>query len=280
MKAPYCFIIKAVDGRRYDNIRTYGNTEFIVSTSQEDHTVSNRFAEVISVPIYYNGPIVPGDIIVVHHNVFKFYYDMKGRQKSSWHHLKDDLFIVEPDQVYLYSKDKENWSALSPFVFVRPIASEDKMFNPIGSLEDLWGQLVFKNDDTEEVEIGDIIVVHHNVFKFYYDMKGRQKSSWHHLKDDLFIVEPDQVYLYSKDKENWNALSPFVFVRPIPSEDKMFNPIGSLEELWGQLVFKNDDTEEVEIGDIISFTPDSEYEFRISNEILYRMYNRNICLKK
>ena len=186
MKAPYCFIIKAVDGRMYDNIRTYGDKEFIVSTSQEDHTVSNRFAEVISVPIYYDGPITIGDIVVVHHNVFKFYYDMRGRQKSSWHHLKDDLFIVEPEQVYLYSKDKNLWSAPSPFVFIRPVASEDKIFNPIGAFEELWGEVVFKNNDLEEVEVGDVV----------------------------------------------------------------------------------------------SFTPDSEYEFRINNEVLYRMYNRNICLKK
>ena len=144
MKAPYCFIIKAVDGRRYDNIRTYGDCEFIVSTSQEDHTVSNRFAEVISVPIYYNGPIVPGDIVVVHHNVFKFYYDMRGRQKSSWHHLKDDLFVVEPEQVYLYSQNGNDWNALSPFVFVRPIPSEDKMFNSLGTFEELWGRLYLR----------------------------------------------------------------------------------------------------------------------------------------
>ena len=186
MKSPYCFIIKPVDGRRYDNIRTYGKSEFIISASQEDHTVSNRFGEVVSVPIYYNGPIKPNDIVVVHHNVFKFYYDMRGRQKSSWHHLMDDYFIVEPDQVYLHSQNGNDWSALSPFCFIRPI----------------------------------------------------------------------------------------------PSEDKIFSPINGLEELWGEVVFKNDDMTEVEVGNIVSFTPDSEYEFRINDEILYRMYNRNICLKK
>jgi hypothetical protein len=111
-------------------------------------------------------------------------------------------------------------------------------------------------------------------------MRGRQKSSWHHLFDDYFIVEPEQVYLYSDDKKDWKALSPFCFIRPIPSEDKIFSPISGLEELWGQVVFKNEDMNEVEVGDIVSFTPDSEYEFRINNEILYRMYNRNICLKK
>jgi hypothetical protein len=30
----------------------------------------------------------------------------------------------------------------------------------------------------------------------------------------------------------------------------------------------------------VSFTPESEYEFNIDGEVLYRMYNKNICLKK
>ena len=72
MKSPYCFIIKPFDGRRYDNLRTYGDISFIISSSQDDHTVSNRFAIVESVPIYYDGPVLPGDLVVVHHNVFKF----------------------------------------------------------------------------------------------------------------------------------------------------------------------------------------------------------------
>ena len=185
MKSPYCFIIKPIDGRRYDNIRTYGDVEFVISASQEDHTVSNRFGEVVSVPIYYDGPIKSGDTVVVHHNVFKYYYDMRGRQKSSWHHLFDDYFIVEPDQVYLYSSG--------------------------GS---------------------------------------------------------------------WNAISPFCFIKPIPTEDKMISTLSGLEELWGEVIFKNEDMTDVEVNDIVSFTPDSEYEFRINDQILYRMFNKNICLKK
>ena len=60
----------------------------------------------------------------------------------------------------------------------------------------------------------------------------------------------------------------------------MFNQTGGLEQMWGELVYKNDKMGEVEQGDIVSYTPDCEYEFKIDDEILYRMYNRNICLKK
>jgi hypothetical protein len=98
--------------------------------------------------------------------------------------------------------------------------------------------------------------------------------------DDLFIVEPEQVYLHTTDNVNWSALSPFCFIRPISSEDKMISTLSGLEELWGEVVFKSEDLNEVSVGDVVSFTPDSEYEFRINDEILYRMFNKNICLKK
>ena len=71
MQSPSQFIVKPLGGRTYDNIRTYGDKEFIISSSQEDHTVTNRFAEVVSVPLNYGGEIVSGDTLVVHHNVFR-----------------------------------------------------------------------------------------------------------------------------------------------------------------------------------------------------------------
>ena len=34
----------------------------------------------------------------------------------------------------------------------------------------------------------------------------------------------------------------------------------------------------VKVGDEISFTPDSEYEFNVDGEKLYRMYTENITM--
>jgi hypothetical protein len=186
MKSPYNFIIKPYNDRRYDNIRKYGDVDFVISSSQEDHTVSNRIGVVVSVPTYYNGPIKSGDHVVVHHNVFKFYYDMKGNQKSSWHHLFDDYFIIESDQLYMYKDPEGDW--MSPY--------------------------------------------------------------------------------------------PYCFVRPIKNQDKVISSAGSKEDLWGEMVYFNELLTDVTKGDIVSFSPDSEYEFRIDDEVLYRMYNKNICLKK
>ena len=89
MRCPNQFLVKPAGGRRYDNVSKYGDVEFITSSSQEDHTVSNRYAEVISTPIMYDGPIEAGDTLLVHHNVFKKYYDMKGREKSGPCHFRN-----------------------------------------------------------------------------------------------------------------------------------------------------------------------------------------------
>ena len=111
-------------------------------------------------------------------------------------------------------------------------------------------------------------------------MKGNQKSSWHHLFDDYFIIESDQLYLYKDPEGEWMSPYPFCFVRPIKNQDKVISSVGSREELWGELVYFNDLLKDVSKGDIVAFSPDSEYEFRIDDELLYRMYNKNICLKK
>ena len=94
MKSPFSFIVKAYNERRYDNIKNVGGVEFITSVSKEDHTSSNRFAIVVETPVGYTGPIQPGDQLLVHHNVFKYYNDMKGVERSGKSYFKDDLFLL------------------------------------------------------------------------------------------------------------------------------------------------------------------------------------------
>ena len=102
MQSPHYFIVKPLKGKRYDNTKSYGDKELIISVSEEDHTVANRFAKVINLPIGYTGDISIGDTVLVHHNVFKYYNDIYGRQKSGRSWLKDDLFLVDEFQFFLY----------------------------------------------------------------------------------------------------------------------------------------------------------------------------------
>jgi hypothetical protein len=158
MKSPFYFIAKPVDGKRYANTKDIGGVELIVSTSEEDHKFSNRFAEVIKTPLGYKGPIEPGDILLVHHNVFKFYNDMRGRQKSSHSFFKDDLFFIESDQFFMYKKGS-SWNAYSRYCFVKPIKATESYIKKPFSEEPLMGIMKYPNDylSTQGVRAGDLI---------------------------------------------------------------------------------------------------------------------------
>ena len=65
MKSPFYFIVRPVKGRRYDNIKEIGGVDIVTSVSIEDHKSSNRFAEVIALPINYTGDIEVGNTLLV-----------------------------------------------------------------------------------------------------------------------------------------------------------------------------------------------------------------------
>lgn len=185
MRSPYNFIVTPVSNRRYDNMKDISGVEFITSVSQEDHMSSNRFATVVELPIKYNGPIKKGDTLLVHHNVFKFYYDMYGRQKSGRSHLKDNLFLIDSEQFFLY-KQNDKWKAHGKYCFIKPVKLEDSYIFKGGNEEPLVG--IVKYINKQLIDLG------------------------------------------------------------------------------------------VKEGDKISFTPDSEYEFTVEGEKLYRMFTNNITM--
>lgn len=146
MKSPFFIIAKPLEGKRYNNTKMIGGIDFIVSTSEEDFKFSNREAEVIELPLGYDGNIKVGDKLLVHHNVFKFYNDMKGRRKSGRSHFIDDLFFIEPDQYFLYH-DGEKWNAHDRYCFVKPIPVDtDSFLYKNVKEEPLMGIMKYPND--------------------------------------------------------------------------------------------------------------------------------------
>ena len=143
MKSPFYFIVEPVGGKSYDNVRDNG---LIVSSSKEDHKATNRFALVINTPIGYTGPVSIGDTVVVHHNVFRTYFDMKGREKKSFSHIKDNIYYLELDQFYLYKSEGGEWNANPPYCFVRPVNKEQiSQIEEAGIKEALTGEIVYSN---------------------------------------------------------------------------------------------------------------------------------------
>ena len=93
MKPVNEFLITPKNGERYDNHSRFGNQQLIVNTSIENHTYVNRVGIIEKVPIDYDGPINEDDEVILHHNVFRIYYDMKGNEQSGPCHFFNDYYL-------------------------------------------------------------------------------------------------------------------------------------------------------------------------------------------
>tara|TARA_R100001480_G_scaffold153390_1_gene156446 strand:- start:302 stop:841 length:540 start_codon:yes stop_codon:yes gene_type:complete len=137
--------VEPVQGKRYNNTKNISGIDFITSTSEEDFTVSNRKGIVISVPLNYKGPVKVGDILLVHHNVFKYYNDMKGRQQSGKSFFKDNLFFVDNSQFFMYNHNNQ-WISHDKYCFVRPIKKQKSFMFKRGKEEPLMGEMIYPNE--------------------------------------------------------------------------------------------------------------------------------------
>ena len=128
MNSLYDFIVKPIGEGRYNNSKKIGEKELILNTKIESWKFVNRFAKVVSTPLAITTNIKKGDIIVVHQNVFRRFYNMKGKQTNSRSFFKNDLYFVSPDQIYLY-KNKGEWQSFGDRCFIKPIKNSDNIKN-------------------------------------------------------------------------------------------------------------------------------------------------------
>ena len=123
MKAYKDFIISPI-GERYNNSKKIGDKELVLNTEIFNHQYVNRLAKVIATPLLFQSPINVGDEVIVHHNVFRRWHDVRGNEKNSRSYLDDDRYLISEDQIFLYKKDE--WIATSGFSFIKPLKAIDK----------------------------------------------------------------------------------------------------------------------------------------------------------
>ena len=124
-----------------------------------------------------------------------------------------------------------------------------------------------------DIKPGDTVIVHHNVFRRWHDVKGREKNSRSYFNESTYFIAQDQIFLYKRDDE-WKAPKGYCFVIPLKATDQ-FN-IESEKPLQGIIKY-SDGT--VEVNDLIGFRPGSEYEFVVNSERLYRVLSNFITIK-
>ena len=150
MKSVYNFVVKP-KGERYNNTKKLDGGELILNTEIYNHQFVNREAIVISKPIVGDTDIEPGDTIIVHHNVFRRWHNVKGVEKNSRSYFDESTYMISSDQIFLYKRNKE-WATPRGYCFVKPL----KQKNPLDvDLEKPLQGIVKYSDGT--VKVGDLV---------------------------------------------------------------------------------------------------------------------------
>jgi hypothetical protein len=124
MKSVYNFVVTPI-GKRYNNTKKVGDSELILNTEIYNHQYVNRKASVISTPIIGDTDIQAGDDVIVHHNVFRRWHNVKGIEKNSKSYFNESTYIISQDQIFLYKRYWE-WKTPKGYCWVKPLKNTDK----------------------------------------------------------------------------------------------------------------------------------------------------------
>ena len=150
MKSVYNFVVTPI-GERYNNTKKVGDSELILNTEIFNHQYVNRKASVVSTPIIGNTDIQVGDDVIVHHNVFRRWHNVKGIEKNSKSYFNESTYFISQDQIFLYKRYWE-WKTPKGYCWIKPLKATDQ-FN-INQEKPLQG-IVKYSDGT--VNVNDIV---------------------------------------------------------------------------------------------------------------------------
>tara|TARA_R110000868_G_scaffold107710_1_gene294547 strand:+ start:38 stop:643 length:606 start_codon:yes stop_codon:yes gene_type:complete len=155
VKSLFDFIVEPV-GQRYNNKVKVGDKSLIINTKIESFKLVNNIAKVIEIPLSYKTVIQKGDLIMIHHNVFRRWHNIRGEEKNSKSYFQNGLYFVQQDQIYLY-KRKDKWNSFNDRCFIAPLKDNVDINN--WQEQSLVGILKYGNSALEALEIneGDIV---------------------------------------------------------------------------------------------------------------------------
>ena len=124
-----------------------------------------------------------------------------------------------------------------------------------------------------DIQIGDKVIVHHNVFRRWHNVKGIEKNSRSYFDEETYLIASDQIFLYKRNN-TWEPQKGYCFIKPIKSTNEL--DVDKEKPLTGIVKYSDGTVNE---GDLIGFRPSSEYEFIIDGERLYRVLSNFITIK-
>ena len=52
-----------------------------------------------------------------------------------------------------------------------------------------------------DIEVGDDVIVHHNVFRRWHNINGEEKNSRSYFNESTYFINHDQIFLYKRNYE-------------------------------------------------------------------------------
>jgi len=189
MQSVYNYVVEPI-GERYNNIKKVGDKELILNTEIINHQHVNRKAKVLSIPRVGSSEIKPGDIVTLHHNVFRRWHDVKGRERNSRGFLEEGKYLVTEDQIYLYKRNND-WICPKGYCFVQPI--KDKSQLSVETEKPLIGIVKYSDGTVNE---GELVGFRPNSrFEFVIDGKRLYR-----VLSNFITIK----YEYQGDEEEYN----------------------------------------------------------------------------
>jgi hypothetical protein len=192
MKGVFDFVVMP-KADRYNNTKTVGDKELIINTELQNHNFVSRIGIVMATPNLNPTGVREGDEVILHHNVFRRFRDIRGEEKNSRSYYKNNMYFVSPDQIFAYKRIIK-WIPLNGFNFVKPI-KEDKMFS-INFEKPLVGILKYKDPSLTEVKEGDLVGFKPGAeYEFLID-----KEKLYRVPTNLITIK----YEYQGNEEEYN----------------------------------------------------------------------------
>ena len=124
-----------------------------------------------------------------------------------------------------------------------------------------------------DIEIGDEVITHHNVFRRWSNIRGEEKNSRSFFDEQTYVINKDQIFLYKSNGE-WRTQDGYCFVQPIKNSSDI--GVDAEEPLVGIVKYSDGTVKE---GALVGFRPNSEYEFIVNDKRLYRVLSNFITIK-
>jgi hypothetical protein len=196
MKSVYDFVVSPIKSR-YNNTKKIGDKELVVNTEIFNHQFVSREAVVKSIPLIGETNIKVGDKVILHHNVFRRWHNMRGEEKNSRSFFDEETYFISEEQIFLYKSEDTDWRASKGYCFVKPIVSKNNLDTNIE--EPLIGVLKYLDEGLETT--------------------GLQK-------DDLVGFSPDDEYEFVIDGQRlYRVMTQFITIKyEYQGNEEEYNP--------------------------------------------------------